>query len=89
MILDDARQDQLFMAGPGDFNSFSGSFVLVNAPEKEQAVVRGRLKIKLLNVNAVMDGFDIIKIRRSIGIADGNIVRVAVVFLVNRQNPGR
>ncbi|MGM0687140.1 MAG: metallopeptidase TldD-related protein, partial [Promethearchaeati archaeon] len=33
----------------------------------------GRLKIKLLDINAVMDGFDIIKIRRPVGIADGNI----------------
>jgi hypothetical protein len=42
---------------------------------KKAGVVRGRLKIKLPDINAVMDGFDIIKIRRSIGIADGNIER--------------
>jgi hypothetical protein len=48
MILDDARHYQLFIAGSGDFNSFSGSLVMVNAPEKKQGVVRGWLKIKLL-----------------------------------------
>jgi hypothetical protein len=54
---------------------------MVNAPEKKQGVVRGWLKIKLPDINAVMDGFDIIKIRRSVGIADGNIVRLPLYFL--------
>ena len=37
----------------------------------------------------MMNGFDIVKIRRAVGIADGDIKRFAVVFLVNRHNPGR
>jgi hypothetical protein len=81
LILDDARQYQLFIAGPGDFNSLPGTLVIVNAPEKKQVIVRVRLKIKLPDINAVMDGFDIIKIRRSIGIADGNIKRLPLYFL--------
>jgi hypothetical protein len=81
MILDDARQYQLFIAGSGDFNSLPGTLVIVNAPEKKQVIVRVRLKIKLPDINAVMDGFDIIKIRRSIGIADGNIKRLPLYFL--------
>jgi hypothetical protein len=87
-ILDDSRQYQLFIASPGNFNGLSGTLVMVNAPEKEQIIVRFRLKIKLLYIYAVMDGFDIVQIRRPVGIADGNIEHLAVVFLVNRQIPG-
>ena len=89
LVLDNARQYQLFIAGPGDLNRLSYPLVIVNAPEKKEGIVRRRLKIKMKDIKAVMDGFDILKIRRSIGIADGNIERLAVVFLVDRQNPGR
>ena len=82
-VLDNTCQYQLFIAGPGDFNSLSGTLVIVNAPEKKQRIIRLGLEIKLLDINAVMDGFDIIKIRRSIGIADGNIEYFVVVFFVN------
>ena len=60
MILNNTRQYQLFTAGSGDFQGFAGPLVLVNAPEKKQVIVRGRLKIKLLDIDAVMDGFDIV-----------------------------
>ena len=88
-ILDDSRQYQLFIAGPGNFKGLSGTLVMVNTAEKEQIIIRLRLKIKLLNIYAVMDGLDLVKIRRPVGIADGNIEDFAVVFFVNRQNPGR
>ncbi len=63
LILDNARQYQLSIAALRDFNRLSDPLVTVNAPEKKQGDVRDRLKIKLLDINSVMDGFDIIKIR--------------------------
>ena len=81
--------DQLFIAGPGNFKGLSGALVMVDAAEKEQIIIRFRLKIKLLQIYAMMDGFDIVKIRRPVGIADGNIKYFVVIFFVNRQNPGR
>src|SRR4030042_1279888 len=88
-ILNDSGHDQLFIAGPGNFKSLSGSLVRVNATEKEEIIIRFRLKIKLLQIYAVMDGFDIVKIRRPVGIADGNIKYLVVIFFINRQNPWR
>ena len=85
-ILDDSCQYQLFIAGPGNFKGLSRALIMVYAPEKEKIIVRFRLKIKLLHIYAVMDGFDIVKIRRPVGIADGNIEHFAVIFFVNRQN---
>jgi len=62
-ILDDSRQYQLFIAGPGNFKGLFGTLIMVNTAEKEQIIIRLRLKIKLLNIYAVMDGLDIVKIR--------------------------
>ena len=87
-ILNDSRQNQFFVAGSGNFKGLSGTLVLVNASEKEQIIVRFRLKTKLLHIDAVMDGFDIVKIRRPVRIADGNIEHCAVIFFVNWQNSG-
>ncbi len=67
IILDDARQYQLVVANPGNFKCLSGAIVIVNAPKKEQIIVRLRLKIKLVYINTVMYCLNVVKIRRPIG----------------------
>jgi len=56
--------------------------------QKQQIVIRVRLEIKLVDVKAMMDGLDIVKIRRAVGIADGNIKNLFIVLFENRQDFG-
>ena len=86
-ILNDARYDQCFVTSFCNFNCLFGTFIRVNTSEKEQSVVWFGLKIELLQVNAMVDGFNIVKLGCSVGLTNGNVKHTFVVFFIDWQNP--
>ena len=84
LILNYASHYKFSPACTSNLDGLLCALVMVKASKKQQIVFRFGLKIKLTYVDAMMDGFDIVKIGRPVGIADGNIKHLAVVFPVNR-----
>ena len=85
-ILDDAGQNKRLFAPSGNFNGFPGPFIVMNASEKNQIILRLIIEYKIFNINAMIDGGDIIQRRSTIGITDGDVMAMAVVFFVHGQN---
>src|SRR5688572_24117243 len=88
-VLNNAGENELHAGLPGDFNALSRSFIRVNAAEKEQVISMIGSKRELTQVDPVMDGGDVVKLRAFIRLADGHVISLLVVLFIHGKNIGR
>ena len=87
-ILNNAGQDKLFPGGLGNLDRFDRPFVVMNTTEEEEVIAPLRHACEVSEVDTMIDRSHVIKIRRPVRVADGDVVRLAVVFSIDGQNGG-
>jgi len=86
VVRDDSRDDQSTLGRLGDEDRVARPLVGMD-PSEEQQIVFGRLDVReVALLDAMMDGRQVAQGWVPLGIADGDVMRGAVVFLVHGKN---
>ena len=85
--MNDSRDDQSSPGTPGNGYSLLDTLLWVNTSKEEKVVIRVVGDTEGRDVDTVMDRGQVVEGGMTVRFADGNVVRPAVVFLVDGQNP--
>ena len=85
LILDDPSDEQRQSAPAGHFDRQVDALVGVNAAEEDQVVARAFLQRVQGEIDSVIDRRHVVESGRAVGIADGDEVPVAILF-IDRHN---
>src|SRR5579864_4226000 len=88
LILDNTSDDQTHSAQTSNLDGQMNTFVRVDSTEENQVITAGFLKRVQREIDAVVDGRQVIQPCGSVGVADGNEVSVTIL-MINGHDFGR
>ena len=81
LILDNTSDDQTHSAQTSNLDGQMNTFIRVDPTEENQVITAGFLKRVQREIDAVVDGRQVIQPCGSIGVADGNEVSVTILLI--------
>src|SRR5437667_11881904 len=89
LILDNTSDDQTHSAQTSNLDGQMNTFIRVNPTEENQVIAAGFLKRVRREIDAVVDGRQVIQPCGSVGVADGNEVSVTILLVDGHDFCGR
>src|SRR5258708_23926804 len=81
IILDNTSDDQTHSAQTSNLDGQMNTFIRVDPTEENQVITAGFLNRVQREINAVVDGRQVIQPCGSIGVADGGKIPVTILFI--------